>query len=120
MAATVIGLITGSAMTLVVGLLSLWLKGEMQVRTKTEIQEITDMCQRQIREEFFERLDGAIASAAYSGLQKVELGLPQCWEGFYNQLMTRYGELGFSVECSKKINCADYSDWPFVRVSWED
>ena len=88
------------------------------MKTKAEIQEIMNTCQRQIREEFFERLDGAIASAAYSGLQYVELELPQCWEGFYIQLMTRYRELGFSVECSKKIKCADV--YSYVKVSWED
>lgn len=50
------------------------------MRTKTEIQEITSIRQRQIREEFYERLDSAIAGAAYSGLQEVELEMPQCWE----------------------------------------
>ena len=50
------------------------------VRTKTEIQEITTIRRQQIREEFYERLDSAIASAAYSGLQEVELEMPQCWE----------------------------------------
>lgn len=88
------------------------------MRTKTEIQEIMNTCRRQISEEFFDRLDSAIASAAYSGLQYVELELPQCWEGFYIQLMTRYRELGFSVECSKKIKCADA--YSYVKVSWED
>lgn len=88
------------------------------MRTKTEIQEITSIRQQQIREEFFERLDGAIASAAYSGLQFVELELPPCWEGFYTQLMTRYRELGFSVECIKKIKCV--SPHSYVKVSWED
>ena len=49
------------------------------MRTKTEIQEITSIRQRQIREEFYEWLDSAITSAAYSGLQEVELEMPQCW-----------------------------------------
>lgn len=88
------------------------------MRTKTEIQEITNTRQRQIREEFYERLDSAIANAAYSGLQEVELEMPQCWEKFYNHLYIRYGELGFSVECSKKTDLN--GDNPFVRVSWED
>lgn len=88
------------------------------MRTKTEIQEITSTRQRQIREEFYERLDSAIASAAYSGLQEVELEMPPCWEGFYIQLMTRYRELGFSVECIKKIKCT--SPHSYVKVSWED
>lgn len=88
------------------------------MRTKTEIQEITSIRQRQIREEFYERLDSAIASAAYNGLQYVELELPPCWEGFYIQLMTRYRELGFSVECSKKTNLN--GDDSYVKVSWED
>lgn len=88
------------------------------MRTKTEIQEITNTRQRQIREEFYERLDGAIANAAYSGLQKVELEMPQCWEKFYNHLYIRYGELGFSVECSKKTDLNE--DNSFVRISWED
>lgn len=105
-------------MILVVGLLSSWLKGEMLVKTKTEIQEIMNTCRRQIREEFYERLDSAIASAAYSGLQEVELEMPPCWEGFYIQLMTRYRELGFSIECIKKIKCT--SPHSYVKVSWED
>lgn len=88
------------------------------MRTKTEIQEITNTRQRQIREEFYERLDGAIANAAYSGLQEVELEMPQCWEKFYNHLYIRYGELGFSVECSKKTDLNE--DNSFVRISWED
>lgn len=88
------------------------------MRTKAEIQEITGTGRRQIREEFFERLDSAIAGAAYSGLQYVELELPPCWEGFYIQLMTRYRELGFSVECIKKIKCT--SPHSYVKVSWED
>ena len=67
-------------MILVVGLLSSWLKGEILVRTKAEIHEITTIRRQQIREEFYERLDSAIASAAYSGLQEVELEMPQCWE----------------------------------------
>lgn len=50
------------------------------MRTKTEIQEITTIRRQQIREEFYERLDSAIASAAYSGLQEVELEMPQYWE----------------------------------------
>lgn len=88
------------------------------MRTKAEIQEITSIRQRQIREEFYERLDSAIASAAYDGLQEVKLEMPQCWEKFYNHLYIRYGELGFSVECGKKTNLN--GDDSYVKVSWED
>ena len=88
------------------------------MKTKTEIQEITAIRRQQIREEFYERLDSAIASAAYNGLQEVELEMPQCWERFCNHLYIRYSELGFSVECSKKTNLN--GDDSYVKVSWED
>lgn len=84
------------------------------MRTKTEIQEITSIRQRQIREEFYERLDSAIASAAYSGLQEVELEMPECLRPFCPQIVTRYVELGFAAKWWWKMGKLT------VQVSWED
>lgn len=84
------------------------------MRTKTEIQEITTIRRQQMVEEFLEKLDWAIASAAYSGLQEVELEMPECLRPFCPQIVTRYVELGFAAKWWWKVGKLT------VQVSWED